>query len=173
MTNSAYSMILWLYVKKKNIRFQSMFNSVFWVQTVPVKCINGKSLSPKKGGFQEQHIPCPRGGYRAVNSRSKTLQTGSAWDFSVENGTAPLWSWGNLFCYSNTGLTVNNLAAIKIRNFFSSEVIRKQWFFFFFWEKKIPPENIPIRLQLNKWFSGDTQLIHKNTWQKKNLSLNI
>lgn len=136
MTNSAYFMILWLYVKKKT-RFQSMFYSVFWVQTVPVKCINGKSLSPKKGDFQEQHMACPKGGYRAVNSRSKTLQTGPAWDFSV-NGTAPLWSWGNLFCYSNTGLTVNNLAAIKIRNFFSSEVIRKQWFFFFLLGKKNP-----------------------------------
>lgn len=74
---------------KNQVSKYVLFN--FWVKTIPVHCINGKSHLPKPDDFQEQHFPCPTGGYKAVNSRSKTPspQTGPAWDFSV-NGTVPL-----------------------------------------------------------------------------------
>lgn len=105
---------------KKKSGFKLYFIQFFGWKTSPVHCINGKSPFPKPDDFQEQHFPCPTGGYTAVNSRSKTPspQTGPAWDFSV-NGTASLWPWGNLICCFNPGLTVNNLAAIKICNFLS------------------------------------------------------
>lgn len=67
----------------KKIRFEIHFFQLFWVQTIPVHCIKGKSQFPTTGDFQEQQFSCPTGGYTAVSSRSKTPspQTRPAWDF--------------------------------------------------------------------------------------------
>lgn len=67
----------------KKIPFKIFFFQLFWVQTIPVHCIKGKSQFPKTGDFKEQQFCCPTGGYTAVSSRSKTPspQTGPAWDF--------------------------------------------------------------------------------------------
>lgn len=72
MTNSAYSMIL----HKKNQVSKYIFFQLFWVQTIPVHWINGKSQFLKTGDFEEQQFPCPTGGYTGVNQDLRLLKQG-------------------------------------------------------------------------------------------------